>query len=576
MAYIELNRFSYWAPETETQLLYDLDFEIEAGEFVIVLGPSGAGKSTLALCLTGIYPTVLGGRTAGHGRVVGLDVSQTTVPQLSTHIGLIFQDPDSQFCNLFVDEEVAFGPENLRLPREEVGARASAALRQVGLEGFQRRMINTLSGGQKQRVAIASVLAMGPEVLVLDQPTANLDPVGKNEIYDLLYRLNREQGKTIVLIEHQVDELIQFASRLLLMGGGRLLANGAPREVLAAWGRRMEKEMGLWLPEVARLAFLAQDAGFPMAAFPLSADEVALAWPTLPAPMSAALATARPPKRGHAGPFLLQGDHVTYCYADGFEAVRDVSFNVNTGDLVGLMGENGSGKTTLSLHFVGLLRPKGGRLLLGGESIASRGVKSLAADVGYVFQYPEHQFVADTVADEVAYTPRLEGKQGEALSRLVQSTLAEVGLQGLENRHPYTLSMGEKRRLSIATMLVRRPKLLILDEPSAGLDFRNTERIMTLLLALREQGTTIMLVTHTTYLVARYASQVLVMDHSELVFDGLPQDLFINLGRIRTKAIDRPEMLKVVEALRARQGVVLPPYLTVDELALSLNSQERS
>jgi energy-coupling factor transport system ATP-binding protein len=576
VALIELSHFSLWAPPADTQLLHDLDLEIERGEFVILLGPSGAGKSTLALGLTGIYPTVLGGRTEGRACVAGLDVSHTPVPELATHVGLIFQDPDSQFCNLFVDEEVRFGPENLRLPREEVLARSAHALRQVGLEGFERRIINELSGGQKQRVAIASVLAMGPEVLVLDQPTANLDPVGKNEIYELLYRLNREQGKTVVLIEHQVDELIQFASRLLLMDGGRFLANGPPRDVLAAWGRRMEVEMGLWLPEVARLALLADEAGHPLSSFPLSAEEAAGAWTALPAPLSAVLSRAPTPKPNHSGPSLLQGDHVTFRYPSGFEAVRDVGFNVNTGDLVGLMGENGSGKTTLSLHFVGLLRPSEGRILLSGKDVASRSVKALAADVGYAFQYPEHQFVADTVADEVGYTPYLEGKRGVELNRLVQDTLAQVGLRGLDARHPYTLSMGEKRRLSIATMLVRRPNMLILDEPSAGLDFRNTERMMALLLALRDQGTTVMLVTHTTYLVARYASQVLVMDRGELVFDGMPSDLFTNLDRVRTRAIDRPEMLKVVDALRQRHGQAAYPYLTVDDVALSLKSLEAS
>jgi energy-coupling factor transport system ATP-binding protein len=206
--------------------------------------------------------------------------------------------------------------------------------------------------------------------------------------------------------------------------------------------------------------------------------------------------------------------------------------------------------------------------------VSQRSVKALARDVGYVFQYPEHQFVADTVADEVGYTPYLEGKRGQEMTDLVQNTLAQVGLQGLDSRHPYTLSMGEKRRLSIATMLVRRPQMLILDEPSAGLDFRNTERMMDLLLTLREQGTTIMLVTHTTYLVARYASQVLVMDRGELVFDGVPRDLFVNLGSIRTKAIDRPELLKVIDAVRQRHGTSLFPYLTVDEMAMNLNAQE--
>jgi len=571
---IQLSHFSFWAPGTDVQLLHDLDLEIEPGEFVIVLGPSGSGKSTLALCITGIYPNVLGGRTEGTARAAGHDVSQTPVPQLATHVGLIFQDPDSQFCNLFVDEEVAFGPENLLLPRDEVLARSEVTLQQVGLEGFQRRLINELSGGEKQRVAIASVLAMGPDVLILDQPTANLDPVGKNEIYDLLYRLNHEQGKTIILIEHQVDQLIRYATRLLLMDGGRIVANGPPRQVLSSWARRMQEEMGLWLPEVAQLALLAEDYGYPMEPFPLDAEEAAAAWAGLPLSRRETLSPTPATTPQLAPVPLLETDHISFCYPGGFEALCDVSLSVEPGDVVGVMGENGSGKTTLALHFTGLLRPTSGRVLLAGQDIASRSVKSLAGDVGYVFQYPEHQFVTDSVVDEVGYTPRLEGKEGTELTQLVQRALAQVGLEGLDDRHPYTLSMGEKRRLSIATMLGRRPKMLILDEPTAGLDYGNTERMMSLLLALREQGTTIMLVTHTTYLVARYASKVLVLEKGELVFDGTPGDLFVNLSNVRTRAIDRPEMLKVVDVLSERHGLTIAPFLTVDQMRLALGTPE--
>lgn len=562
---IRLQDFSFWVND-KAQLLKNVDIEIEPGEFVIVLGPSGSGKSTLGLCLTGIYPSVLGGRVEGICEVAGLNTVETPVPELATHIGLIFQDPDSQFCNLFVDEEVAFGPENLRIAKDEVLARRENALDQVGLKRFGRRMIHTLSGGQKQRVAIASVLAMGPEILILDQPTANLDPVGKNEVYQLLARLNAEQGKTIILMEHQVDELIQYASRILLMTEGRIIANASPREVLSNWARSMQSEMGLWLPEVTRLALLSEDLGHPMAHFPLSAEDAAAEWNRLPiADRVLSLPTDASVAELGSEP-LLSAKQVTFSYPNGATALREVNVDVISGEMSGLMGQNGSGKTTLSLHWVGILRPDKGEIIFKGKDTSDRSVKSLSGDVGYVFQYPDHQFVTDTAADEIAYTPRLQGLEAAKVDRIVQETLEKVGLTGVEDRHPFTLSMGEKRRLSIATMLVRNPQILILDEPTAGLDFRNTQRMISLLQNLRRQGTCIVLVTHTTHLVAQYAGRVVVMDEGRTVFNGRPRELFTSLKEIRTQAIDEPEMLKVVDCLNGRYHREMPPFLTVEEL----------
>ncbi|MCC6147716.1 MAG: ATP-binding cassette domain-containing protein [Anaerolineaceae bacterium] len=573
---IELSNYSFWAAENETQLLHNINLEIEPGEFVIILGPSGSGKSTLAFCITGIYPNVLGGRAEGVGRVADLDVIETPVPQLATHVGMIFQDPDSQFCNLFVDEEVAFGPENLLVPREEVIRREELTLKQVGLSGFERRFINELSGGQKQRVAIASVLAMGPDVLILDQPTANLDPVGKSEVYNLLYDLNQKQNKTVILIEHQVDELIKYATRIILMDGGKIVANGPPRQVLKDWARRLETEMGLWVPEVARLALLAEDHGYPMSTFPLDAEEAAQAWLELPVSKAESLYISPAAEANPEQESFVNIEHVSYSYPNGFKALQDVSLSIYPGNVVGLMGENGSGKTTLSRHLIGLLKPTSGKIMMNGEDIAEKKVKSIAKDVGYVFQYPEHQFVADTVFDEIAYTPRLEGKKGDELKEIVNKTLIQVGLFGLDGRHPLTLSMGEKRRLSIATMLVRNPKLLILDEPTAGLDFRNTQRMIDLLMNLRAQNTIIMLVTHTTQLVASFVDHVFVMEKGELVFSGTPQGLFTNLSHVNTKAIEQPEMLKIVNQINLRQEQKMLPFLTVEKLQTALDNQKEN
>jgi energy-coupling factor transport system ATP-binding protein len=230
------------------------------------------------------------------------------------------------------------------------------------------------------------------------------------------------------------------------------------------------------------------------------------------------------------------------------------------------MGENGSGKTTLSRHFIGLLKPSSGKIYLEGKDTTLVNIKSLAKDVGYVFQYPEHQFIADTVYDEIAYTPRLEKKSKSEIDRIVRETLNQVGLEGIDTRHPLSLSMGEKRRLSIATMLVRNPKMLILDEPTAGLDYRNTLRLMELLMGLKAKQTAIMLVTHTTFLVARYVQTVMVLEKGEMVFNGTPRDLFTHLDEVRTQSIDYPEMIKIVNEINKNQDRKMFPFLSVDEL----------
>jgi len=391
-------------------------------------------------------------------------------------------------------------------------------------------------------------------------------------VYSLLHHLNANLDKTIILIEHQVDELIQYATRIIIMEGGRIVANGKPKDVLASWARRLETDLGLWVPEITRLAMLAEDLGHPMRSYPVSVEEAAAAWAGLPLSKDRKLSNPGIVDKASPEDTFLKLNDVSFTYPSGNAVLHDIDLEIREGDVVGLMGENGSGKTTLSRHFIGLLRATSGKILMENRDVAEMKVRELARDVGYVFQYPEHQFVADNVYDEVAYTPRLEGKTGDELEETVRRAMAQVGIdKSLDHRHPFTLSMGEKRRLSIATVLVRLPRMLILDEPTAGLDYRNTERMMDILGELNRQGTTIMLVTHTTYLVAKFARHVSVMDLGKIVFDGTPRDLFHNLEKVDTRAIDKPEMLKVVTHYNQTHPEKMFPFMTVDEVRASLN-----
>lgn len=553
--------------EGDAPFLQDLNFTIEPGSFVAVIGPSSCGKSTLGLCLTGVHPNILGGSIWGSIHVGGLNTLEAEVADLATKIGIVFQDPDSNFCNLFVDEEVAFGPENLLVDADEIRRRVRTHLDFVDMAGFDKRRNAELSGGQKQRTAIASVLAMESDVIILDQPTANLDPYGKEEIFRTLSKLNRETGKTLILIEHQIDNLIEYVDHLIVMDKGRILFQGPPRQVLREHGVAIEQELGLWLPEATRAGLALEAQGVVLDKIPVNVRELA---PVLEA--NAGLFLNREDliedklsRHAHAADILTVED-VVFCYPAKPNVLKGVSFSIKKGSIAALMGENGCGKSTLSRLMIGLRKPASGRILLSGKDVATLSMKEICAGIGYVFQYPELQFICDNVWEEVGYGLKRFGNTEEENEEIVRRVIGLTHLDGLETRHPLTLSAGEKRRLSIATMLVHRPELLILDEPSAGLDYRNCTHMMEVLAGLNREGMSILMISHTTYLVARYAEHVLVMDEGEMVFDGGPVELFETLDHVRTKAIEKPEFLKSLELAGSALGKKLPGFLVADEI----------
>lgn len=567
---VELNHFNFYFPGSDSPFLQDINLSIEPGEFVAIIGSSSSGKSTLGLCLTGIYPHVLDGRTEGSISVSGIDVSNADTTEITTKIGIVFQDPDSQFCNLFVDEEVAFGPENLCISREEIKTRSEKYLKFVNLEGFNERRTSELSGGQKQRVAIAAVLAMEPDVLVLDQPTANVDPSGKEDIFETLYKLNQETGKTLILIEHQIDKLIRYVDKLVVMDNGRILFQGPPRDILMAHGKQLEAQHGLWIPEVSRAGIIFNQHGVQTTPFPITIDELAntiVENAALFTPKGKAdTKTPADNTPSSTGEDIIAVEDVNFGYPSKKNVLNGVSFHIKRGSIVSLMGENGSGKTTISKMLIGLLRPASGHIQIAGMDAVHSSLNEICKKVGYVFQYPDHQFVCDTVFDEVAYGLKRFSHSEEEINQIVTETIAITELEGLEKRHPFTLSMGEKRRLSIATMLVYHPEILILDEPSAGLDYKNCHHMMQVLSKLNQEGVTIIMISHTTYLVAHYSQQVLVMDNGVITFDGTPEQLFRNLETVHTRAIEKPELLQAIEFAEAKLNCPLATELVSDDL----------
>ncbi|MCC7361541.1 MAG: ABC transporter ATP-binding protein [Anaerolineales bacterium] len=564
---VKVTGLTYYYPGESEPALRDVNLEVLPGEFVLIIGASGCGKSTLALALNGIIPHEMEGRIGGHVYINGQDTRQSTVYALATSIGIVFQDPDSQLCSLYVEDEVAFGPANLMMAPAEIMGRVTHSLEAVGESGIRRKLIYEISGGQKQRVAIASILAMEPRILLFDEPTANLDPLGAVKVFELMRRLNQDLGFTVIVIEHNVDSVMSLASRLVLMDGGSVISSGPTRAVIQREGRRITSQLGLRIPQISELALRLADQQIVLDPFPLTVAEAADALQRLagrlkfaPLPPSPAPVAAAP---------IIETQHLTFDYPDGTHAVRAVSLQIYPGEVIGLVGKNGSGKSTLTSLWMGLNQPSSGQGRVAGCSLGQTTTQALAAQVGYVFQYPEHQFVTEAVGAEVAFSLKAKKRPAAEVEERVQNMLALFGLEKQRHKHPLRLSMGQKRRLSVATMLVLDPAVLILDEPTTGQDKKNIDNIMDILLRINQQGTTIVLVTHDLNLVARYCTRLLVMDHGEMVFQGTPREYGAAFDSIRSDALVLPDVYAVGRALRLR-GLPVPEVLTADELLASL------
>jgi energy-coupling factor transporter ATP-binding protein EcfA2 len=563
----------------------DLTFEIASGETVLVLGPSGSGKSTLTLCLDGLIPHLVDGDYSGRVAVAGLVVQETPVGVLARQAGLVFQDPESQFCTLTVDDEIAFGLENLRTPPAEMDEAIDRALGVVRLSGLRGRPLTGLSGGEKQRVALAAVLAMGPRLLVLDEPSANLDPAATADLFDIIRGLAADRRHTIVIIEHKLDEVIQWVDSVLVLDGeGGMLYRGDPRG--AFYERHKDLgAAGVWRPQTVELVAGLREAGWQVPGSPLTVPETAEALGATPglvgrlragaaprpdseavtsaAPLTAGDAaaphTGRPVTPAGATPLLSVKD-LSFTYRDGHRALDEVSFSIHRQEFLAIAGANGAGKTTLGSLLSGVLAPPRGTVFLEGTDVATLPAWAVADKVGYVFQNPEHQFVSATVRGELAFSlaPCSRGHQGGLTAeqgRLIEEWLERLNLLRLAEANPFSLSQGQKRRLSVAAMLIRGCPMLILDEPTLGQDAVQCARLMQMMVEFQEGGGTVAMITHDMRIVADYASRVLVLGDGHLLYSGDPAGLFAQSDVVRTARLTLPAVAQVGLQLQEAAGI---------------------
>ncbi len=579
---------SFAYQEEGAPIFENLSLQVQKGEFVAILGHNGSGKSTLAKHFNGILLP-----TAGKVLVDGMDtVEEALLWQLRCKVGLVFQNPDNQLVATKVEEDVAFAPENLGVDPAEIRQRVDEALQAVGMYELRHRAPHELSGGQKQRVAIAGVIAMRPHCIVLDEPTAMLDPRGRQEVMQTVQKLRKAYGMTVLLITHFMQEAVQ-ADRVVVMDDGKLLLNGTPKEVFAQ-GHLLE-QVGLDLPQTAKVGQLLAQKGVSLPADLLTEEAFVQAlvqtYPAKGAPAVLQKAakdlqqpadctptlTAQSPLPANSA-VSLRGVGYTYGGADKTQALLDVNFDLPAGSFTALVGHTGSGKSTLVQMLNGLNKPTKGKVFINGREIweQPKQMRQVRFEVGLVFQYPEYQLFEETVFADMAFGPKNMGLSAEEVQKRVKMAAAFVGLsEEMLQKSPFDLSGGQKRRAAIGGVLAMQPKVLVLDEPTAGLDPKGREQLLTMLQQYQRQtNSTLLLISHAMEDVAKYAQQVLVLNDGKIALCGPTQAVFGHGEALNQMGLAVPQVTRLSKRLsqlgyEVGQGV-LTPQMLADRLAAVL------
>lgn len=600
--------------ETERFRAVDnVSLDVEPGQFIAVLGHNGSGKSTLAKHINAILMP-----TEGTVYVGGIDTkNDKKLWDIRQQAGMVFQNPDNQIIATIVEEDVGFGPENLGVPTEEIWQRVEKALNAVGMIEYRHHSPTKLSGGQKQRVAIAGVMAMKPKCIVLDEPTAMLDPNGRREVIATLKELNRQEKVTIILITHYMNEVIE-ADRVFVMDNGKIALEGTPRQVFS--NVEKIKSLGLDVPQITEIAYKLKKKGVNFQDGVLTIDEFVEQLEEYENTRAANQGIGQ--QEGHIDKHtcihtdnqtcihadeakekgfgtniekaegkenqqvIMTLDHINYTYsadtAFRIHALKDINLKLYEGQFIGIIGHTGSGKSTLIQHLNGLIRAEKGRLLFRDKNIYDDDfvMPGLRKKVGLVFQYPEYQLFEATVLEDVMFGPKNLGKGEEEAKQTAMEALKAVGAdESLWDKSPFELSGGQKRRVAIAGVLAMETEVLILDEPTAALDPKGRDEILGLIDRLhRERKITIILVSHSMEDVAKYADRIIVMNKGQVAYDGTPEEVFTYYKELEEIGLAAPQVTYLVAELK-KKNIKLSDHVTtvdraVDEMldVLEVNS----
>ncbi|PKN86481.1 MAG: hypothetical protein CVU46_07665 [Chloroflexi bacterium HGW-Chloroflexi-8] len=568
--------YTHWNQETPT--LKDLSLEIQPNTINVLVGPGGSGKSTLCSLFNGEIPHLLGGKLEGTVFVGGQNTNDLAVKNISQLVGHMLQDPESMFATLYVEDEIAFGPENLLIDAQEIKTSVNSLLELIQLQPQRNNLVWNLSGGQIQKLGLAVILAMHPKMVVLDEPTANLDPSATRSVHELILEL-RNQGMTILLVTRELDDFIlSAADQLLVLDEGKIIANGNVQQVLKEFGSEMLTRLGIWLPETVEIGIALRDR------FKVNLDRIPITvQETLHVlnqenllRINLKLEQERSANRTLlplSNP-LISARNLEFTYNNGFKALNDVSFDIFPGEMLAIVGRNGAGKSTLAKLMVGLLKPQIGNLSLFDKPAAKWKVESLSEKIALVFQNPEHQFLTDTAFDEIAYSLLSRGVDDpNEVRKQVEDWMTRLDLLDFQKIHPFALSAGKKRRLGVATMLVCNPVVLLVDEPTYGQDKEMTQNLMALMESIRKLGVTVVMITHDMRLVQEYASRVLVMADGKILYEGEPSNLFCSEELLESANL-RPTLLQeLLKQYEDEGGCVCCSISTTDDF---LNALEYS
>lgn len=582
---IEVKDVTFTYSGAQRHALERVSLAVAEGEFVGVIGPSGAGKSTLAGVMSGAVPHHFAGELYGACLVDGKDTCEVTLTDVSRLVGSVLQDIDAQFVASNVRDELLFGLENFGVTHDEIPARMQQALETVGIEDLRDREIATLSGGQKQKVAIAAILALRPRVLVLDEPTAALDPVSSTLVFETLCEVNRLAGITVVVIEQKVALLSEYCSRVVVLDQGKLVFDDTPRKVFSH-GERL-REIGVDSPRVARVSNSLAAAGLCELGKPaLSVDEAAAlvarivgegvrgavvegacAVPAVPSVPSNA--TVCDPSIGgdssssaRTSEPVARFEGVGYSYPGGGASVRALDFEVFPGEIVGIVGQNGAGKTTFTKLLNGLLKPAEGNVVVAGLNTREVPTSRIARHVSTLFQNPDRQICKDTVLDEVAFRLLLQGVSLDEASARAKATCERFGLP--LDEAPFSLSRGQRQMVALASVVVGEPQIIVLDEPTCGLDYRECMTVMETVRDMAAAGSAVVMVCHDMEVVSDFADRLVVMANGEILGRGTCADVFANDGLMQGAFVEPPQAIALAKRLAAE---VSPAFAGLSEVS---------
>ena len=592
---IRIDHVSFSYGEASARALDDVTLSVSPGDFLGIIGPSGAGKTTLASAMSGAIPHHYTGPFFGSVLVDGKDTCAVTLTDISQIVGSVLQDIDTQMVASVVEDEMLFGLENFGVPHSQIEERVIDALETVGIADLRERDIATLSGGQKQKVAIAAILALRPRVLVLDEPTAALDPASSRMVFETLRSINRGLGVTVVIIEQKVALLSEYASRIAVMQDGRIALEGTPSEVFSHSAEL--RSIGVDSPRVTRISNSLAARGLIEAGEPcLNVREASLLIQNLckassPAPRAAAAAgvsraaadapaaagaaratTAIPGECGMAesprrpamkpgGSPVVRLQDVTYAYPGGGASVRHLNLEVCPGEFVGLVGQNGAGKTTATKLVNGLLKPSSGTVEVAGLDTRTARTSQIARHAATLFQNPDHQICRDTVLDEVAFGLELGGVDAKTARERARAVAEDFGLPLGEA--PFSLSRGQRQMVALASVVVLEPELVILDEPTSGLDYRECMTVMETVRRMADRGSAVIMVCHDMEVVSDFAERLVVMADGEIAAAGPTHDLFADESLMKRASMRPPQ---VVELANELARTVSPRFLGLYEV----------